>query len=154
VLRVRPATPADIPALLALERRAPTAAHWSETDYQQLFIESSGRVALVIGEVVVQGFVIGRDLGPEWELENVVVASSAQGRGLGTQMVAELVGLACNRRAKAMFLEVRESNRAARALYTRLGFVESGRRKSYYQVPEEDAILYKKNVTAGTRETY
>ncbi|HYN15128.1 MAG TPA: ribosomal protein S18-alanine N-acetyltransferase [Terriglobales bacterium] len=151
-MKVRAATPADIPALLALDRGAPTAAHWSEADYLRLFSEA-GRVALVIEEDCVQGFIVGRDLGAEWEIENIVVASSAQRRGMGERMVRELLNLARNHGAQAVFLEVRESNRAARALYSKSGFVEGGRRKSYYGNPEEDAILYKKIVTAGTPES-
>ena len=143
-MRVRAAIPADIPALLALDRAVPTAAHWSETDYRRLFADASGRGALVIEDGSVQGFIVGRDLGPEWELENIVVASSAQHRGLGTRMVTEFFKIARAGGAQAIFLEVRESNRAARALYSKLGFIESGRRKSYYQGPDEDAVLYEK----------
>ena len=47
------------------------------------------------------------------------------------------------RGAGAVFLEVRESNRAARALYEKWAFLESGRRRGYYKDPEEDAILYR-----------
>jgi ribosomal-protein-alanine N-acetyltransferase len=152
MFRIRTATPADIPALLVLDRGAPTAAHWSEADCLRLFSEA-GRVALVIEEDCVHGFVFGRDLGAEWEIENIVVASPAQRRGLGERLVEELLGLARKHGVQAVFLEVRESNRAARALYSKSGFVESGRRESYYRNPEEDAILYKKIVTAGTPES-
>jgi [ribosomal protein S18]-alanine N-acetyltransferase len=140
--RIRPATPADLPALLALERGAPTAAHWSEADYQQLF--AAGRVTIVIAEDHVQGFIVARDLGPEWEIENIVIASAVQRRGLGTRLVQELLELAQTQGAQAVFLEVRESNRAARTLYSKMGFVESRRRKAYYRNPDEDAIVYKK----------
>jgi len=140
--------PADLRALFALDRATPTAAHWIEADYQGLFVADSGRVTLVIEEDYIQGFIIGRDLGPEWEIENVVVAEAARHRGMGERLVGELLALAGNRGAQAVFLEVRESNGPARALYTKLGFIESGRRKSYYKNPEEDALLYKKSVAA------
>jgi ribosomal-protein-alanine N-acetyltransferase len=39
------------------------------------------------------------------------------------------------------FLEVRKSNLAARSLYKKFGFVESGVRKRYYQDNGEDAVL-------------
>lgn len=143
MFRVRPATPADIPALLALDRGAPAAAHWKEADYQQLFAEGAERVTMVIEEDYVQGFIVARVLGPEWEIENIVIASPAQRRGLGTRLVEQLLELAQTQGAQAVFLEVRESNQAARILYSKLGFVESGRRKSYYGNPEEDALLYR-----------
>ena len=151
-MHVRAATFADIPALLTLERGAPTAAHWSEADYLRLFSEP-GRVALLIEEECIHGFIIGRDLGQEWEIENIVVANSAQHHGIGQRLVRELLDLATKRGAQAVFLEVRESNRAARALYSKSGFVETGRRQSYYQDPEEDAILYKKNCYGETPES-
>jgi ribosomal-protein-alanine acetyltransferase len=151
MFRIRTATPADIPALVALDRGAPTAAHWSEADYRLLSSEAR-RVALVIEEDCVQGFIVGRDIGAEWEIENIVVASSAQRRGLGERMVRELLEIARSHGAEAVFLEVRESNRAARALYSKSGFVESGRRKFYYRNPEVDAILYKKLLPRESRK--
>jgi ribosomal-protein-alanine N-acetyltransferase len=141
-VQVRPATPADLPVLQALERAAPTAAHWNEADYQQLF--AAERVTIVIEEDHVQGFIVARNLGPEWEIENIVIASTTQRRGLGTRLVQELLEHAQSQGAQAVFLEVRESNRAARALYSKSGFVESGRRRCYYRNPDEDALVYKK----------
>jgi len=150
---VRAAIPADLPDLLALDRATPAAAHWSEAEYQRLFTEDTGHITLVIEEDYVQGFVVGRDLGPEWEIENIAVAEAVRRRGLGERLVRELLSLAGGRGAQGVFLEVRESNGPARALYSKMGFVETGRRESYYTNPEEDALLYKKNVTAGTRKS-
>lgn len=153
-LQVREAISADVPALLALDREAPTSVHWSEADYHRLFRDPSGRIALVVQEQSVRGFIVARSLGPEWEIENVVVASSFRRRGLGRRLVQGLLEMACNRRAQTVFLEVRQSNAAARTLYSKLGFAECGRRKAYYQNPEEDALLYRKNLSAVTRERY
>ena len=50
-----------------------------------------------------------------------------------------------NTNSESVFLEVRESNSAARSLYEKLGFQQTGRRKSYYANPIEDAILYSKS---------
>jgi [ribosomal protein S18]-alanine N-acetyltransferase len=44
-------------------------------------------------------------------------------------------------RGSGIFLEVRESNQSARALYRKVGFKETGLRRSYYADPTEDAIL-------------
>ena len=79
----------------------------------------------------------------EWEIENIAVAGPARRRGLGTRLLGELLDLARGRGADAVFLEVRESNHAARALYEKWAFLESGRRRGYYKDPEEDAILYR-----------
>ncbi|HEV8385347.1 MAG TPA: ribosomal protein S18-alanine N-acetyltransferase [Candidatus Acidoferrales bacterium] len=144
-MKVRPATPADIPAMLALERHAATAAHWREDDYGRIFAASEGtiHVVLVIEEEQVVGFIVARTIGDEWEIENVAVAGQARRRGLGTRLLGEFLDLARNSGARAVFLEVRESNLAARALYEKWAFVENGRRKGYYRDPEEDALIYK-----------
>ena len=74
---------------------------------------------------------------------NIAVAGPARRRGLGTRLLGEFLDLARARGADAVFLEVRESNRAARALYEKWAFLECGRRRRYYQDPDEDAILYR-----------
>jgi len=79
----------------------------------------------------------------EWEIENIVVAGPARRHGLGVRLVGELLRLARLRGTKAIFLEVRESNRAARALYEKCGFVVIGDRKGYYRNPDEAAIIYR-----------
>jgi [ribosomal protein S18]-alanine N-acetyltransferase len=144
---VRPATPADLPAIMVLEKTAATAAHWSIQRYEDLLrVSEPDRVALVLtDENEVRAFFIARVVRDEWEIENIVVAGTARRRGLGTRLLRELLDMARARGAKAVFLEVRESNHAARALYEKWAFVESGRRRRYYQDPDEDAILYRIN---------
>ena len=144
-LSIRAATVADLPAMMALEKRAATAAHWSAEQYEALFRASDpDRVALIMREDSdLQGFVIARVLGEEWEIENIAVAGPARRRGLGTRLLCELLDSARAKDAAAVFLEVRESNQAARALYEKWAFRESGRRPRYYKHPAEDAILYR-----------
>jgi ribosomal-protein-alanine acetyltransferase len=147
------ATAEDIPAMMALEEAAPSASHWSQKQYEQIFAlgrtgaepMSSGqnRKALLVEEESVQGFLIARSLGEEWEIENIVVAGSARKRGLGTHLLRHFLWEARQYGARAVFLEVRESNRAARALYEKCAFAQSGRRKGYYHSPTEDAIWYR-----------
>jgi [ribosomal protein S18]-alanine N-acetyltransferase len=142
---VRRATAADIPAMIELERHAATAAHWSREQYEAVFSgEAPSRVVLIIEEEAgVQGFIAGRALDEEWEIENIAVAGPARRRGLGTRLLGEFLDLARGRGAQAVFLEVRESNLAAQRLYEKWAFVESGRRKLYYHEPKEDAIVFR-----------
>jgi [ribosomal protein S18]-alanine N-acetyltransferase len=143
--RIRPAIAADIPALIALEKHAATAAHWSAIQYEAVFSSEGPRRAVLIIEEDggAQGFIAGRELGNEWEIENIAVASPARRRGLGTRLLGEFLDLVRGRGAEAVFLEVRESNFAARRLYEKWAFVESGRRRNYYREPEEDATVYR-----------
>lgn len=145
---LRAATFADVPAILKLERGCAGAAHWSERQYQAALgaeaSDGSGRLVLVAEMDLASGllaFLVARHCGPEWELENVAVAPTARRKGLAAQLLAELVAAARLARSDAVFLEVRESNQAARALYRKVGFAEIGRRKGYYADPPEDAIL-------------
>jgi ribosomal-protein-alanine N-acetyltransferase len=141
---IRHANSADIPNLMVLEKSADTAGHWSQQQYEDVFSGTGPRrVALVLEENGLQGFLVGRVVDKEWELENIVVAEFARRRGLGTQLLHAFLDLARSEGAKTVVLEVRESNLAARRLYEKLKFAETGRRKSYYSRPQEDAILYR-----------
>ncbi|HEV2022464.1 MAG TPA: ribosomal protein S18-alanine N-acetyltransferase [Terriglobales bacterium] len=142
-MNIRAATAADVPAMMALERHAVTAAHWGAADYARLFAAGSQYVALVLEGKELEGFVVARGMGTEWELENIAVAGPARRRGLGARLLANLLDRARQAGARNVFLEVRESNRAARSLYEKWAFVESGRRKAYYRDPDEDAVLYR-----------
>ena len=149
LMKIRRATPDDIPAMMALERHAVTAAHWHRENYASLFAAvGPDRLPLVIEtEAGFQGFLVARSVGPEWEIENIAIAGPARRHGLGTRLVGEFLEQARANGAEAVFLEVRESNLPARALYEKWAFIEDGRRKSYYSDPQEDAILYRLPLT-------
>jgi ribosomal-protein-alanine N-acetyltransferase len=133
-----------------LEQHAGTAAHWAEREYDALFAtEAPPRLALVATSDVdrVVGFVIARCSTGEWEIENIVVAPTHRRRGVGIKIIRELLIQAQYTGATSVLLEVRESNLAARRLYEKLGFSQHGRRYSYYQGPEEDALLLSFSIT-------
>ena len=142
---VRAASAADIRALLALERSASTAAHWEESAYAAIFDRAAAeRIALVLEDKdqQVRGFAIARISGNDWELENIAVQESNRRRGSGRILLNSLIAAASLRRAERIFLEVRESNVAARRLYEKLGFKCDGERPCYYSDPIENAVLY------------
>ena len=158
VTHVRPAVPGDIPRILEIEREAEAAAHFSEADYQRALASDNTeaevrRIVLVAGTPeLVQGFLVARFLQEEWEIENVAVTKGARRLGFGARLVGTFLRLSiCSTKriensgaeAAAVFLEVRESNLAARRLYEKFGFTIAGSRTAYYRNPEEDAILYR-----------
>jgi len=159
-IHVRAAIPSDQPRLVEIASHSVTAAQWNQAEYLKLFslheldaqsqIEAGtrpqpqSRTALVVeqdGNVV--GFIVGRQVDDEWEIENIAVTGAARRCGLGSRLVGELLDLARSRGGKSVFLEVRASNRAARSLYEKWAFIEVGRRKTYYQNPPEDALVLK-----------
>ncbi len=84
------------------------------------------------------GFALTRQNGPaEWELLDLVVEPAWRRKGVAAQLLAA----ALEQVHGEMFLEVRESNLAARRLYERFGFVAAGRRREYYGDPPEDGIV-------------
>jgi ribosomal-protein-alanine N-acetyltransferase len=121
------------------------AAQWSREQYEATLAgPTPARLVLVIDDgASIQGFLIARAVDKEWEIENLAVAPAAQRRGFGTGLLSEFLDLARARGAEAVFLEVRESNLAARRLYEKWAFLESARRKGYYRDPQEDAITYR-----------
>ena len=145
MIRVRLASSDDLPRLLEIASHSATAARWNQADYIKLFGADAprGLVALVIEEHdTVMGFLAGRQVaGDEWEIENVAIRGPARRRGLGSHLLGEFLNLARDRGGRNVFLEVRESNHAARALYEKWAFIEEGRRKNYYQDPAEDALI-------------
>jgi ribosomal-protein-alanine acetyltransferase len=144
-MRIRRATTADIPILKTLEEDAATASHWSEDQYRTILGNASPtRMALVIeDQQSTYGFLIARGVEREWEIENIAICASLRRRGLATRLLNEFIQTIRLQNAKAVFLEVRESNTAARRLYEKCGFEPTGRRHHYYRDPEEDAILFR-----------
>jgi [ribosomal protein S18]-alanine N-acetyltransferase len=154
-LHIRRATSVDIPLIMALERDAGTAAHWTELQYRRLFADdhaARSRLALVAepapdvasrGNPSLLGFLVASQVAAEWELENIVVAATARRNGLGKRLMEALLAEASETNSHSVFLEVRESNVGARNLYEKAGFQLTGRRKSYYASPLEDALLYR-----------
>jgi ribosomal-protein-alanine acetyltransferase len=144
-MNIRPATLADVEVLQKLEAGAATAAHWSERAYREMFSGAEPkRLALVAeDENQIRGFLVARSVAEEWEIENIVVTVAAQRRGLGSALLAECLKHAHEEGARAVFLEVRESNQPAKMLYAKMGFEMSGRRARYYGNPTEDALVYR-----------
>lgn len=144
MIRVRSAQAADVPRLMQIATHSVTAARWNEKEYSKIFSsDAAGLTALVIEEDgIAAGFLVGRQVAhDEWEIENVAIAGDARRRGLGSHLLGEFLDLVRNHGGARVYLEVRESNRAARALYEKWAFTEAGRRKSYYQNPPEDALI-------------
>ena len=143
-ITVSEAVPDDIPAMREVERHAVTAAHWNEEEYRRAFCGDRPRLVLALRQDDnLLAFLVGVRSGPEWEIENVAVAADARRRGLGTRLVGEFLDRVRQEGCEAVYLEVRESNHAARHMYEKWAFTEAGRRKGYYSGPEEDAIVYR-----------
>jgi [ribosomal protein S18]-alanine N-acetyltransferase len=142
-LLIRPATIADLPAIVAVATTAATAAQWPQEHYEHAIQNlQPRRLVLVLEEQnVILAFLVALAVANEWELENIVSASRR--KGIGSSILNKFLDMARQERAEAIFLEVRESNTAARSFYEKLAFEVTGRRPHYYTDPEEAAIVYR-----------
>ena len=148
-MKIRTATPDDIPFLLQLERESATAAHWTLEQYTNLFRDGACARRLVLlaeREDVLLGFLVAQHIASEWELENIVVSSTGRRKGIGALLLRALLDTARKSASESVFLEVRQSNHPARRFYEKTGFQQAGVRKGYYRDPPEDAILYRLEV--------
>jgi ribosomal-protein-alanine acetyltransferase len=149
-VKIRTATPDDIPFLLQLEHESTTAAHWTLQQYTDLFRAPAGArrlVLLVERDDLVIGFLVAQHIASEWELENIVVSSTERRKGIGGRLLRALLDTARKSASESVFLEVRESNLPARRFYEKTGFQQAGVRKGYYRDPPENAILYRLGLT-------
>lgn len=134
---IRKATPDDIPALCRLENEC-FSLPWSEKSFEDFFALgfTAAYAAVENGEIL--GYIGLYLSGEDADITNVAVTASARRGGVGRSLIAaakETPGV------MNLFLEVRESNLAARLLYESEGFTVDGKRKNFYQNPREDAIL-------------
>lgn len=146
MIRVRQAVAGDLEQMMRIAGLSATAAQWSREQYHSLFPENSyqNRVSLVVEQDSrICGFLIGRAVGDEWEIENLGVVPEARRRGLGSRLLNEFLARVVSEAGASIYLEVRGSNRAALGLYQKWGFSEAGRRKNYYHDPQEDALILK-----------
>ena len=139
-LRVRDITRADLPAVLAIER-ASFSMPWRESTFENLLHRADTDSIAAVEEERLIGYAICWTIVDQAELGNVAVAPGGRGRGVGHTLVDAALRRARKRGAGECFLEVRESNQAAQALYAKCGFEPVGKRRRYYSNPTEDALV-------------
>ena len=112
--------------------------------------------AFLVAEDSVSGRVLGYAglmvVADEGYITNVAVFPEYRRQGIAAQILQVFVQFAESNRLAFLTLEVRPSNAAAIALYQDFGFEEVGRRKNYYDLPKEDALILTKYFETGEAE--
>jgi [ribosomal protein S18]-alanine N-acetyltransferase len=147
---LRPARDADIDAVLEIEH-ASFGDPWNRNAFVDLVDDP--RVAFLIADAggAVRGYVVAWFVLDEGEIGNLAVARSARRRGIGALLLDGAIAAVRSSDVDTLYLEVRDSNAAARALYASRGFVEVGRRREYYRKPKEDALVLRLDLSPAAR---
>lgn len=102
---------------------------WSQKNFENLL-----NLPTTIGWMTNEhGFLLASDLGDTAEILTLAVAPNQQRNGYATQMMNAFFQWAKDTNKSAVFLEVAADNTAAHSLYTKMGFVKTGTRPSYYK---------------------
>jgi len=142
-MQIRPMTKEDCVQVAAIEA-ASFSVPWSLNAFTETVEKENFRYFVAEEEGEILGYCGILFVLDEAEIPNVCVKSSARKQGVGKKMMNALIEEAKKLGISTLFLEVRESNEAARTLYRSLGFVEDGIRKNFYEQPVEHAILMSK----------
>jgi ribosomal-protein-alanine N-acetyltransferase len=142
---LRDAVIGDIDALMAIER-ASFSVPWSEGSVFREIGADDGIFLVAERESRVVGFAIARLTVPDAELLNLAVEPQSRGFGVASELLREILARLETRGVTAVYLEVRQSNDAARRLYERHAFESVGRRRRYYDEPTEDAIVMRREI--------
>jgi ribosomal-protein-alanine N-acetyltransferase len=130
----------DAPEVERVLAASPGASLWTAADLLSLASRNT-RIWVAEEDKNVVGVVAARTVADEAEILNLAVAPAWRRRGVGRELMAIAVAESARAGAVRVFLEVRESNEAARAFYACLGFLTGGRRPAYYRNPVEDALV-------------
>jgi ribosomal-protein-alanine N-acetyltransferase len=118
---------------------------WSVESLELMLGEQAmGLVALEDGRLL--GYVGMMCVLDEGQIVNVATHPDSRRRGVGRALMSAIEQLAKDRGIVFLSLEVRESNIAARSLYSSLGWVECGIRKNFYSKPTENACVMTKSI--------
>jgi ribosomal-protein-alanine N-acetyltransferase len=130
---------------MAIERSC-FSMPWRQSTFESLLRRDDTDLLGAFSGAALAGYAICWTILDQAELGNVAVAQEARRRGVGRTLVHAALERVRDRGARECFLEVRESNDAAQALYRQCGFEVVGRRRRYYSTPTEDALVMRATV--------
>ena len=140
VLQIRPMDAADLDGVREIELRSFTDP-WSRWMLAAELGRSRTCQLIAAQDEKIAGYIFLQHVLGEGEITNIAVSPDFRRQGIGAKLLRAAVAQAQAWELDCLFLEVRESNLPAIALYGRFGFTVNGRRPGYYQNPREDALL-------------
>ncbi len=138
----------DAHAIAQIEKKTFTDA-WSEKSILDTFYQNQAFVVVAEAEEKIVGYCIVYFVLDEGEIARIAVAPNVRRQGVGHLILDEVEKICTGKSITKLLLDVRESNRTARAFYSGYGFSEDGIRKDFYESPKENAVLMSKPITYG-----
>jgi [ribosomal protein S18]-alanine N-acetyltransferase len=150
-LEIRSLAYADLPQVIAIERRAFTTP-WSLAMFVLELSKPSGICLAALRDGRIVGYLVCSRYVDDWHVMNVAVDPNLLRQGIASRLLDRLFAQA-DGPGEQYTLEVRPSNAPAIGLYERFGFYTAGKRRAYYHDNREDALIMWRKSGMGTRTT-
>lgn len=137
---IRRSKPDDAGEIALLESRIFTDP-FGEKDILSYICSENGMCFTATDDSGIVGYIVGTKIPPEGEIYRIAVREDKRQRGIGYRLLSFGLKSEIGSGVETVFLEVREKNIPARALYKSYGFSEIGIRKNYYQNPTDNAVI-------------
>ncbi len=139
-IKIRPMTADDLEEVTQLEKLC-FSDPWQKQCFEEE-LEHQFAIPLVAKlDQRIVGYTCLWHVEEQMEIANFAVSPEFRRKGIGRRLMEEVISEAQRRGCTGLMLSVRETNLPAVTLYKRFGYVEVGRRKRYYRLPVEDAII-------------
>jgi [ribosomal protein S18]-alanine N-acetyltransferase len=150
--RLRPAALTDLDEIVAIEQASflvPWRREFFEAELYEPHRYHRVLEAVEAGMPRVAGFLFAVSLYEEFHVNKIATHPDCRRQGYGRRLMEDGLARARARRAASVTLEVRVSNTAARRFYASYGFVDSHRRRAYYQDGEDAVVMVLPLLTGG-----
>ncbi len=138
-----PATAADLPHIWNIEKTLIGA--WTFKQLQDELGFAPGWSFVARYEGILLGYIFGIKAADEGEIRKIAIAPNYRRKCLATQLLKTALQHLARHNITSCFLEVRQNNKAALGLYQKYRFKEVGIRKKYYTLPQDNAILLRRD---------
>lgn len=148
MLNIRAMEEKDIPQVEEIEKKI-FSLPWSEKSFHDACSDENNIYLVCEDEGTITGYCGLWKVFGEGNITNMAVHPDYRKKGIGMMLMEEMEKRGIQKKVDVFFLEVRESNDAARRLYEKMKYKQIGIRKRFYERPVEDAIVMSKMYTEG-----
>lgn len=114
---------------------------WSLKSFKDELKNEIATYFVAYDENEIAGYIGMWSISGQCDITNIAVLPKHRRKGIGRKLIEHLIDYCKNKSLSPIYLEVRESNEAAKSLYSLMGFKMVGNRKRYYADTGEDAII-------------